>query len=461
MVAFDGEDDVSNAFAQSFLDTVVDDDLKVLEVLGQGSYGCLFLAQSITDNTYYAIKTLSKLGLDETQLALQKAEIEIHQSVYHPNIVTLHRVIEDASVMHIVMELCESDLFDHIMRDQKVSNIRDGTFLRTAFRQVLDAVDYLHVNDVYHRDIKPENVLLQYADTELKTEMTFKLADFGLATKDAYSTEYGCGSTSYLAPEHFANDGDSLSDEDDSVIPYSCAASDVWSLGILLMAILFGRNPWKEASTCDPVFKEFTRQPRVLKQLFPISEECYQFLTGCLALDPEKRKSVAQLKADFDKIRYFTTVESRDDDAEAVKDVKTINHDQVHHLGTTAPMDIPSAQIPRARFPLNDSAICVSSGSWSDMASLDESGCADLNFEGDPFAVDIGSFVNKFDSSLFKPASDSTSVTSSSLETLDDFSLSRNMDNFLAKKMEHARIEDANDHEPLFVHADEQDSWWL
>ena len=94
-------------------------------------------------------------------------------------------------------------------------------------------------------------------------------------------------------------------------------------------------------------------------------------------------------------------------------------------------------------------------------SSLDESGCADLDFEGDPFAIDIGSFVNKLDSSLFKPSSDSTSVTSSSLETLDDYPMPRNMDNYLAKKMEGAHIEDASEHDALFVHADERDSWWL
>ncbi|RUP47604.1 kinase-like domain-containing protein [Jimgerdemannia flammicorona] len=400
--------------APSKLDTVIGGSVKLLEVLGNGSYGCLFLGQTLDLTThadeYIAVKALSKRDLDDRQLALQRQEFDIHASLRHPNVVALHRVIEDADTIYMVMELCEGDLFEAIVRDQQqqASGLSsDDDFIRAAFGQVLDAVEHMHARGVYHRDIKPENVLVHYPDSVEGSALTFKLADFGLATRDSLSSEFGCGSTSYLAPEHFADDT-----YIGSAALYSSAASDVWSLGILLLALIFGRNPWQEASLADPVYAQYRRNPHVLKQLFPISDDVLSLLRLALAVDPSRRPSVRELRRAFSCVRSFTESSSSE-----------------HNI---PPVDIPAAQVAPSSGHLVaqnknvhrnscDSGVFVSSSSWSDLEDDDSA------FEGDPFGE------------VTKPIVSLANMP-------------------FAERMVRVPLEDD---EAIFVHTEEKDSWWM
>ncbi|KAI9311511.1 kinase-like domain-containing protein [Dichotomocladium elegans] len=319
---------------------------QLLEELGRGSYGCLFLGQVLQaddeDDAYVAVKVLSKGGLDISERQLQQLEADIQSELHHDHILALHSVIQDDDYIFMVMELCDQgDLFDFVI------NSKDGldeALVKRMFLQILDAVEYMHSKGIYHRDIKLENILLK------SDELTCKVADFGLATRERFSMEYGCGSSTYLAPEHFDEADNTNMTVDD--VPYDAAASDVWSLGVLLIALLFGRNPWQEASMMDPAFAEYRRNPAMLKdQLFPtMSTRCHQFLRMALAVDAHSRPSVAELKQVFVSIPQLTAEE---DEQSAV--------------------DIPAAcpkQKERASF---DSAIFSAKGmSWSDMVDEEE-----------------------------------------------------------------------------------------
>lgn len=299
----------------SMVDKVVGQEFQLLEVLGHGAYGCLFLGQSLKTNSYVAVKVLTKSGLDLQQLQLQQLEIDIQSSLSHPNLLALHRVIQDIDYIYMVMELCDQgDLFDFVIRDQDNNSIRDENLVKKLFLQILDAVESMHKQGVYHRDLKLENVLLQCQDEEDEENISCKVADFGLATRERYSMEFGCGSTSYLAPEHF-------DDSNEELVPYDAAASDAWSLGVLLLALIFGRNPWQEASNADPTFNEFKRSPIMLKdQLFPeLSIATYRFLEQVLTSNGSDRPSVTEMKEQFLSIdRLLTTDQDDYDDYEPI-----------------------------------------------------------------------------------------------------------------------------------------------
>ncbi|KAI8329394.1 kinase-like domain-containing protein, partial [Chlamydoabsidia padenii] len=181
----------------SMVDKVIGNDYQLLEELGHGSYGCLFLGQSLSNNSYVAIKVLNKTGLDHEQLELQQLEIDIQDSIKHPHLLGLERVIHEKDHVFMVMELCDQgDLFDFVAENQQV---RDDTLVKSVFIQILDGIQHLHSQGIYHRDIKLENILLKSNDDDGDGAFTCKVADFGLATRERYSLEFGCGSTTYLA----------------------------------------------------------------------------------------------------------------------------------------------------------------------------------------------------------------------------------------------------------------------
>ncbi|KAE9408551.1 kinase-like protein [Gymnopus androsaceus JB14] len=237
----------------------------------------------------YALKCLSKANLDEDALAAQMSEVTIHQSLHsHPNIVTLHRTLETSSFLLLLLEYVPGeDLFyfleqsrDHCEIDSPdsstcssrtpptpslLSNMNPAqqlsrTRLRlisSMFSQMCDAVAACHDQHVFHRDIKPENFIVTDArhtreDGTTERKVVVKLTDFGLSTTDAQSSDMDCGSAPYMSYECRNN-----------VAPtYSPRAADVWSLGIVLINMLYHCNPWTDtAQGACSTFDLFLRDP--------------------------------------------------------------------------------------------------------------------------------------------------------------------------------------------------------
>ncbi|ORY94044.1 kinase-like domain-containing protein [Syncephalastrum racemosum] len=336
---------VSQVMVDKVIKASDDTEYQLLEELGRGSYGCLFLGQSLVDTTtYVAIKVLSKAGLDPQQQDLQQLEIDIQSSLKHDNVLTLHGTAQDQEFTYMIMELCDGgDLFDFC-----AARSVDESTARVLFSQILDAVDHLHANFVYHRDLKLENVLL-INDAKLDC----RVADFGLATRERYNMEFGCGSTAYLAPEHF-------DDGEEELAYYDAAASDVWSLGILLLALLVGRNPWQEATSFDNAYRAFHDDPGVLKHtLFPsLSSHCFHFLTRVLSPDPAQRPSITEMKHQFAALDRLLLEEGQEDD-----------DDDDYCCWPVDITPIAACTSDKASF---DSAVFSMGNSWSDMVEEDE-----------------------------------------------------------------------------------------
>lgn len=168
--------------------------LELTSVLGVGAYGVVYTAIDIHTNIPYAVKALNKAGLDPRQRKFQQREIKLHHMAsQHPNVVSLVRIMDSVDCTFVVIEFCpEGDLFTNIT--ERGLFVGNDPLAKRAFLQILDAVQYCHSIGIYHRDLKPENILV--ADHG----MTVKLADFGLATTDVYTSDFGCGSTFYMSP---------------------------------------------------------------------------------------------------------------------------------------------------------------------------------------------------------------------------------------------------------------------
>ncbi|KAI5290551.1 hypothetical protein KEM55_008561, partial [Ascosphaera atra] len=272
------------------LGTILADRLKLTSILGVGAYGVVYSALDIHTNTPYAVKALNKAGLDSRQQKFQQREIELHYSASnHPNVVSLLRIMDAPDCTFVVLEFCpEGDLFSNITERGRF--VGDIHMIKNIFLQILDAVEFCHSMGIYHRDLKPENILV--ADNG----MTVKIADFGLATTEYITTDFGCGSAFYMSPECLQNNSKG----------YLTAPNDVWSLGVILVNLTCGRNPWKKASIEDPTFEAYLKDPSFLTSILPVSPELNLILRRIFECDPLKRVSITELRCLVEACSQFT-----------------------------------------------------------------------------------------------------------------------------------------------------------
>lgn len=92
---------------------------------------------------------------------------------------------------------------------------------------------------------------------------------------------------------------------------YASGPNDVWSLGIILVNLTCGRNPWKRATMNDSTFRAYRNNPRFLSSILPLSEELNAILGRIFECDPRKRISISELRAFILRCPRFTTRPSR------------------------------------------------------------------------------------------------------------------------------------------------------
>jgi len=265
-------------------------------ILGRGAYGVVYKAIDIYTNIPFAIKALPKHGLDPRQRRFQQRELDLHGlASAHPYVVSMVQILDSPDCTYVVLEFCEEgDLFTNIT--ERGHFIYNDSLARAAFHQLLTAVDFCHGLGIYHRDLKPENVLV----TSTPAGTVVKLADFGLATTDAVTSDFGCGSTFYMSPEC----------QQTAPKPYSCyaaAPNDIWALGVILVNLTCGRNPWKKASLDDATFAAYLRNPEFLKTILPITDDFHYILRRIFDVDPKTRVSLPELRFLMERCPYLTT----------------------------------------------------------------------------------------------------------------------------------------------------------
>lgn len=181
--------------------TLIDDgNLELVGVLGYGGYGVVYRAVDVCSSSpeppSYAVKCLlhSPTRNAARQRRLHMQEITLHQlASVHPNVVTLHRVIEEEDCTFIVMDYCpDGDLFGQILHKRRYLGRDD--LIKHVFLQLLEAVEFCHSLGIYHRDLKPENVLC------LNAGLRLAITDFGLATTEKVSEEFRTGSVYHMSP---------------------------------------------------------------------------------------------------------------------------------------------------------------------------------------------------------------------------------------------------------------------
>ena len=247
----------------------------------------VYLAVDIDTGIQYAVKCLSKFNLDGTplerrQVAYQQREIHLHYlASAHQSVVSMYNIVDAIDCIYVILEYCpEGDLFLNIV--ERSNYVGKDDLVKNIFLQVLDAVQHCHNLGIFHRDLKPENILVKDQGE------TVKLADFGLATADYQSEDYGCGSTFYMSPECL--------DPSTRKPFYMCAPNDVWSLGVILVNLTCGRNPWKQASFQDSTYRAYARSQEFLKTILPVTDDLCAILGRIFDPNPEQRVTLMELR---------------------------------------------------------------------------------------------------------------------------------------------------------------------
>ncbi|KAL6487533.1 hypothetical protein MHYP_G00041590 [Metynnis hypsauchen] len=221
------EIDISNHVKEGF-EKADPSQFELLKVLGQGSYGKVFLVRKIKGSDtgqLYAMKVLKKATLKVRDRVRSKMERDILAEVNHPFIVKLHYAFQTEGKLYLILDFLRGgDLFTRLSKEVMFTE-EDVKFY---LAELALALDHLHSLGIIYRDLKPENILLD-------EDGHIKITDFGLSKeaidhdKRAYSF---CGTIEYMAPEVVNRRGHTQS-------------ADWWSFGVLMFEMLTGSLPFQ------------------------------------------------------------------------------------------------------------------------------------------------------------------------------------------------------------------------
>lgn len=242
-------------------------------VLGTGAFSTVRMGyhRSNRDKTY-AVKCVNRKKLTEEDEAALLDEVSILKEMKHLHIIRLYDFFKDPTTYYLVMEeMTGGELFDRVVA-KAYYNEKEA---RDTCVILIEAVGYMHKNNVAHRDLKPENLLL----VSKSDDSQVKIADFGFAKKvyeeNTLSTQ--CGTPGYVAPEILEGQ------------KYDQRA-DMWSVGVILYILLGGYPPFIE-NTQRELFRKIKRGDYEFHEEYwgTVSTEARNLIKSLLTVDPNER----------------------------------------------------------------------------------------------------------------------------------------------------------------------------
>jgi hypothetical protein len=266
---------------------------EVVAELGRGAMGVVYKARDPQIDRMVAVKTVSLWGqeADEEKEFLLRFmhEAKAAGRLHHPGIVAIFDAGENPKNHHpyIVLEYVAGEALNRILSREKKLPLAKALQLT---EEVADALDYAHAQGVVHRDIKPGNILV----TE---DGHAKIADFGIAKLNlAHFTVPGrlLGTPAYMAPEQLSGEA-------------ADGRSDLFSLGVILYAMVTGHSPFQGDSATTVSFKVANREPVAASALdLTLPRELDEVIALAMAKDPQQRyQSGAEFAEDVRQLQQL------------------------------------------------------------------------------------------------------------------------------------------------------------
>lgn len=250
---------------------------RIEQELGRGAVGVVYLAHDTKLDRYVAIKSLpAEVMANPKARSRFSREARLLASVNHPNIATIHEVLEGAEgVGYLILEYVPGQtLAERIAK----SKLKLQEVLTIAL-QIAEAVAAAHEHDVIHRDLKPGNI-------KITPEGKVKVLDFGLAkavggeaaNRQSTITKPGriIGTPAYMSPEQARGRP-------------TDKRSDIWAFGCVLYEMLTATVPFKGETISDTLASVLEHEPDwgALPQTVPANVQV--LLRRCLEKDPHRR----------------------------------------------------------------------------------------------------------------------------------------------------------------------------
>ena len=289
-------------------------DFIIIALLGRGSFGRVVLAQNFQDERYYALKILDKVFIDRLK---KQHEVIIEKNIFfllnHPNIVKLHLTFQDQRKLYFALEYCSNRDLANLMNNY--GNKMPIELIKFYTAEIVSALEYIHSKDVVHRDLKPENLVI-------KDNLHLKMTDFGNAIvvgkyfdkksmrfvaltkeeEEEYWSKFKLldeqkesteiifvnkkyqildlneeivGTEYYVSPEMIRKERDKIG-----------KGCDLWSLGIILYKLCYGKTPF-EGYSKEKTFSKILKGKFALSNSVPKSAN--DLISNLLKQEPEER----------------------------------------------------------------------------------------------------------------------------------------------------------------------------
>jgi serine/threonine protein kinase len=317
---------VHEAFNEEGLAGTEVGDHLILEEIGRGGMGVVYLALQRSLRRYVALKVLPfSLTLDSSSIKRFQTEAQLIARFNHPNIVPVFSTGEEKGVYYITTALIPGLSFTKILealrrvpkdaltsatvreivqthpdalrfyidatrtsdpnaitiaRNPSFWNQPYVNFVLTLFAEIADALGYAHKNQVCHGDLKPSNIMLTRGGVPM-------IVDFGLAqdmrSLTSIQSQNFAGTVAYASPELI---------ESNVVNP----TSDIWALGVTMYEMLTLRQPFQADDVASTVEKILKIEPSLIRTgIKGFSKDAEAIIFKCLEKVPEKRYRTAEL----------------------------------------------------------------------------------------------------------------------------------------------------------------------
>jgi len=257
---------------------------EVVALIGAGGMGEVYRAHDTRLNRDVALKVLPEVfARDGQRMARFEREARVLASLNHPNIAAIYGLEESGATRALVMELVEGPT----LGERIASGAIPLDEALPIVRQVADAVEYAHDNNVIHRDLKPANI-------KVKADGMVKVLDFGLAkalsdepteadmsnspTLSMAATMQGVilGTAAYMSPEQAK--GKKVD-----------RRADVWAFGVVLYEMLTGKQLYKGETVSETMAAVMMKEPALDLLPSKTSPAIRKLLRRCLDKDPRQR----------------------------------------------------------------------------------------------------------------------------------------------------------------------------